>query len=309
LTQEYTLYSHSKEDILGESFYDWRKKVFLETANHLCTQGITVNQRTTESFEVKLGETEKIQMAIPDSMAILLNEQSGDYYVLDCHDIILTEEVQLLAQDSKCQKILKCQYRASVFRNGALQKVKPWTYFDRFWPQNQNKMTEYRNTPRTSELLYFRGADWAQRGIILSELSKRGVIAKDYQPIDFDEYFRESCEHRIMLSLPGMADVCHRDIESFASGTCILRPRLLNQFHNKLIPGEHYISINMKYAKLEPIEATNRIEEKFREVADDHDLIESISKNAARWYDENVQLDAAMKLTAQLLDLESATDI
>ncbi len=305
MSHQYTLYYRPQEDILGESFYDWRKHVFQETANYLDSQGLTVTQTHKKSFEINSGTAQKIQMEIPDSMAILQNEQSGDYYVLDCHDLVLPEELKLLAKDNKCKKILKCQYRASVFRSNIFQKVRPWTYFDRYWPQHQDQMTEFRNEKRTSEFVYFRGADWAQRDIILSDLSRRGIIPADYQPINYEEYFRESCQHQIMLSLPGMADVCHRDIESFASGTCVLRPRLINEFHNKLIPDHHYISVNIKYAKLAPLEVTNKIEEKFREVANNHDLIESISKNAAKWYDENVRLNAAMKLTAQLLDLDA----
>jgi hypothetical protein len=108
----------------------------------------------------------------------------------------------------------------------------------------------------------------------------------------------------VILSLPGMADLCNRDVESFASGTCVLRPKLRNEFYNELIPDYHYISVDTKYYKIDPVEVADKIEQRFREIADDHEFIEFVVKNAARWYDENVRLGPAMKLTAQLLDLD-----
>ena len=125
----------------------------------------------------------------------------------------------------------------------------------------------------------------------------------DFRIIDFDAYFRESCQHRVILSLPGMADICNRDVECFGSGACILRPRLLNEFHNELIPDYHYISVNTRYWKIDPVEVADNIEKRFREVMDDPAYIESVARNAAQWYDENVRIDAAMKLTSQLLGL------
>jgi len=295
------MYSNNPENFLGESFYDWRKYVFQNTANFLRSRGLDVKQEEKESFEVLLGPSEKRQIIIRDSLAILQNDETGDYYALDCHDIAKTDELKLIVRDSRCKKVLKCQYRTEVFSKAVYQKVRRWTYFDRFWPKNEKRLVESRNIRRTSNSLYFRGADWAKRGRILDELSKRGVIPSDLEIIDFDAYFREACRHRVILSLPGMADLCNRDVESFASGTCVLRPRLRNEFHNELIPDYHYISVDTKYYKVDPIEVADKIEKRFREIADDDAYLEYVAKNAAKWYDENVSLDAAMKLTAKLL--------
>lgn len=303
MTHSYTIYSHNPEVFLGESFYDWRKYVFQETANYLCSQGLDVKQEDQEFFQVNSGPSEKKQVVIRDSLGILQNDQTGNYYVLDCHDIARTDELELIVRDNRCKRILKCQYRTNVFREPVYQKVMPWTYFDRFWPKNEKALVESRESTRTSNSLYFRGADWAKRGRILEKLSKRGVIQSDFQIVDFDAYFRESCQHRVALSLPGMADLCNRDVESFASGTCVLRPRLQNEFHNELVPNYHYISVDTKYYKIDPVEVADKIEQRFREIADDHAFIAYIAGNAAQWYDENVRLDAAMKLTSQLLGL------
>jgi hypothetical protein len=108
-----------------------------------------------------------------------------------------------------------------------------------------------------------------------------------------------------MLSLPGMADVCNRDIECFGRGTCVLRPRMRNQFHDVLIPDHHYVSVDVQLSGSDPVEVADRIERRFREIAHDHAFIASVAGHAARWYDDNVRGDVPMKLTARLLGFEA----
>jgi len=304
LSHRYTIYSNNPEDFLGASFYDWRKYVFLGLRDYLCSHGLDVRHEHRESFEVILKHSKTKDVAIRDSLAVMQNDQTRDYFVLDCHDMVKTRELLLFVRDHRCKRVLKCQYRSKVFKEGDYQKVRPWTYFDRYWPKNEKSLIESRGIPRTSNSLYFRGADWAKRDRILEELSRKGVISSDFQIIDFDDYFRETLEHRVILSLPGMADICNRDIEGFGSGTCVLRPTVETEFHNELIPDYHYISVDTKIRKNDPIEVADKIEQRFREIIDDHSYIASVVRNAANWYDENVRRDAAMKLTAELLGFE-----
>lgn len=300
MSQGYTIYRDNPGTFLGEAFYDWRSHAFEELARHLRSQGVDVKVEDRSSFDVLVGPAEKKRIAIRDSLALMQQDHTGEYYVLDCHDLIKTDDLELMVRDPRCKRILKCQYRAKVFTEPLYRKVGPWIYFDRFWPKNEAQIVSYRSVPRTSDALYFRGADWGKRGAILTELSKRGVISSDFQIISSDEYFRESIAHRVMLSLPGMADICNRDVECFGSGTCVLRPRLRNEFHNPLIPDHHYISVNVPH-NASPAEIADGIERRFKDTIDDRAYIEFIAGNAARWYDENVRLDAAMELTGQLL--------
>jgi hypothetical protein len=301
LSHSYTIYRNNPGDFLGEAFYDWRGHAFQEFARYLRSQRMDVKLEDRESFEVFLGSSHKTEIVVRDSLAIMQNDQAGEYYVLDCHDLVKTADLELMVRDSRCKRILKCQYRATVFSEPVYEKVRPWIYFDRFWPKNEQRIVSSRETPRTSNSLYFRGADWGDRGLILEELSKRRIINPDFKIIDYDDYFRESTAHRVMLSLPGYADICNRDVECFGSGTCVLRPRLRNQFHNELIPDYHYISVDTKCRNADPVEIADKIERRFREIADDHAFIEFVASNAARWFDENVRTEAAMKLTAELL--------
>ena len=306
MSHSYTIYRNNPGNFFGQVFYDWRGHAFQEVARCLCSQGMDVRLEDRESFEVFLGPSDRIQVSIRDSLAIVKDDQTGEYCLLDCHDMVKTADLELMVRDSRSKRVLKCQYHPRAFREPVYEKVRPWTYFDRFWPKNEQRIVSSRDIPRTSDSLYFRGADWGDRGLILEELSKRGVMNSDFQIIDWDDYFRESTAHRVMLSLPGYADICNRDVECFGSGTCVLRPRLHIEFHNELIPDYHYVSVNTKWRNVEPVEIADRIEQRFREVVDDREYIEFIARNAARWYDENVRVEAAMALTAQLLGLEDS---
>jgi hypothetical protein len=303
--ESYTIFKHHPPTFLGEPFYDWRKYVLGRLARYLCARGIQVTVADRTSFDVQAGSSAPRAMPIRDSLAILRHDQTGDYFALDFHDWVTTPELDRLVGDSRCKLILKAQYRAKVLDLARYEKVRPWTYFDRFWPQYEERMVAERTAPRPADLLYYRGADWEGRRPVLDELSRRGVIGADFGIVGFARYFHESASHRVMLSLPGMADVCNRDIECFGRGMCVLRPRMQNQFHDTLIPDHHYVSVDVQMKGTDPIEVADRLERRFREVADDPTFIASIVKHAARWYDDNVRADAPMKLTALLLGFEA----
>ena len=92
MSGSYTIYRHTTGDFLGEAFYDWRGHAFQEFARFLRSQGKEVKLENRDSFEVTLGRSDTIQLGLPDSLAIIKNDQNGDYYVLDCHDLIKTAE-------------------------------------------------------------------------------------------------------------------------------------------------------------------------------------------------------------------------
>ncbi len=303
MTHSYTLFRHNVSFFLGEYFYDWRQHFFKALADYLCNQGLDVRIADRESFEIILDRFDRRLVTIRDSLAFIQDDQTKHYYVLDCHDAAKTDDLKLFVQDDRCRKILKCQYRRKIFRDTIYNKMVPWTYFDRFWPTKEKQLMALRHISRASKALYFRGATWARRDRVLDELRKKGLINSDNRIIDFDAYLKESSRHRILLSLPGMADFCNRDVEGFASGSCVLRPRLRNEFHNRIIPDYHYISVDTDFRKTDPVEVAAKIEQRFTEVIDDCEYLESVAKNAAQWYDENVRHDAVMKLTVKLLGL------
>ena len=301
MDRTYTILRYNPGTFLGEPFYDWRGRLFEELARHLSSRGMRVRVEERSSFRVRRSRFETRRIPILDSLAILQNDRTGEYCVLDCHDWTVTKELDLLAGDAGCKRILKCQYRPTAFAGPRYRKVRRWTYFDRFWPEKEHAIVADRATPRTSDALYFRGSDWGPRDRILQELGDREVISGDRRAIEFDAYFRESARHRVMLSLPGIADVCNRDVECFGRGVCVLRPRLRAELHHGLIPDHHYVSVDVHVGRADPVEVADAIARRFRDVAGDHAYLDAVARNAAQWYDENVRVGAAMSLTARLL--------
>jgi len=306
VTDRYTLCRNNPGVFLGQPFYDWRKHVFEELVRHLRARGIDVTIEDRIAFEIRPYRAPPRVITILDSLAILENDCTGDYMILDCHDNVRTEEVDLFARDQRCTRILKCQYRAELFQGPGYEKVLPWTYFDRFWPSNDDLLVSARQAERHLDRLYFRGADWGRRARILAELQRRDLTNPDFGVVDYADYLRESTDYRIVLSLPGMADFCNRDVEWFGGGACVLRPRMINDVYNELVPDYHYVSIDMNYWGHSPAVVADRIEQRFREVIGDPDYLRFVATNAARWYDANVRVTPAMELTIRQLGFDPA---
>jgi hypothetical protein len=301
-----TIYRNQPGVMYGVTFYDWRKHLFEELARRLRVQGMDVVIEDRETFETRPAGDRPTVVNILDSMAILYDEDTGNYSVLDCHDNVTTSEVDLFIRDNRCTHVLKCQYRARAFQAPGSEKVKAWTYFDRFWPQNEDLLVTAREPVRHIDKMYFRGADWGRRADVLSELKGRGLTNPDFTVLEYADYVRESTAYRVMLSLPGMADFCNRDIECFGSGACVLRPKLINEVYDELVPDYHYVSIDMDYWGHGPVVLADKIEQRFREIIGDLDYLAFVAGNAARWYDRNVRVTVAIDLTMRQLGLARA---
>lgn len=309
LSDTYTLYKNDYrirfkvQERWDFTYYDWRHSFFFLFVDSLRDKGYVIKVREIDSFPVSTGNNAKKRVKIWDSAAVLRNDRTKQYHVIDCSDSAKFDDLEGFFQDTDCKKILKSQYNKRL--HGDIGKIVPWTYFDRFWPEKEEQFLSFRRLPRKRRPLYFRGADWGFRKGILDELVRRKVTNPDYETVEFDEYIKEVSSHLIWLSLPGYADFCNRDVEGFACGACVLRPLLRNQFHDPIIPDHHYISVDIKDEDwhMDPAILADRFEKRYYEVVEDDQLLESVSKNAAKWYDENVSTKAIMTLTDKLLGL------
>lgn len=54
-------------------------------------------------------------------------------------------------------------------------------------------------------------------------------------------YFDKLSEYSIVISLNGNGEFCMRDLEGMGLGIPVVRSELKTQFHNKLVPGVHYL--------------------------------------------------------------------
>lgn len=296
LLDRYTLIRQDREN-------DWRQTVFTLMAEHLRGQGVHVRIENRSTFGVRNLRLLTHAVTIRDSLAILQNDRTKLYWALDCHDWTRPWDLHFFRWDLRCRGILKCQHRSSDVRGFRSRIVRPWTYFDDKWPSQQEQQTKLRGCERKLSQLYFRGQLWDERRPVVEILQHQKVLNPDQTRVSYEEYLYELASHRVALSLPGFGDFCHRDVESFAVGTCVLRPKVRNQFHEELKADFHYVSVDTDIDRDSPEVVAARIEERYQQVIDQTDYLNSVACNAAAWYDRNIRFPQSMSLTAKLLGL------
>lgn len=157
---------------------------------------------------------------------------------------------------------------------------------------NSKPVTEKKN-----KKLMFRGFLYGDR----LELKKLNLFEISDIKLNYFDYFNELNENKINLSLNGAAEICNRDIEILSSRSVLFRPKLIQKFHNELIPNYHYISF--EYNQDSKIQA-EIILDKYNEIKDDEDLLYFISENGYNWYKENGTVYSNVRILKNILDLE-----
>jgi hypothetical protein len=326
----YTLFRDDRSDL-------WPQRLFGDIADHLRSHGVDVRCEGRPTFRTRTWGRRTREAALGDSFAVLQDDRSGDYVVLDCHDWTVPFEMARYMRDSRCRLILKCQYRAPApgrlrrLKVGPLRDiqgircaiVRPWTYFDLHWPSEQDRHIALRTTERTDPRMFFRGGLTGfdpiaiapllgqrdmknMRQPVIEALLRRGIMNDDPSWIPYEPYIEQMATHRIGLSLPGDGEFCHRDMEAFAIGVSLLRPRLRNGCHDLLRENHHYISVDVDPETASPAQVAERIAECYSSVIDRPEYLASIARNGAEWYDRNVRVPSVLDLTVRLLGIELA---
>lgn len=187
-------------------------------------------------------------------------------------------------------------------------KVKPCMYPESCWHfglENYEDVKSYRESAVLSNKLYWRGSIYKDPNIV--EFDRRLTVEYianklsdfhfGYYPIPFDNYIQETIQYKLALCFGvgggyTCGDFCLRDIELYGLGIPTIRPKYAAQSEDPLIPDYHYISVDCEfdetYRYKNPEELANRIIKKYKEVINDSDRLNEISKNARNWYISNV---------------------
>lgn len=284
---------------LGGRDDSWKQGLFRRLAAELQRAGWSVAVEATSHFPVRLPAGLRYRLRLGNSLAVLLHGRDGNYTVLDCFDLSYMAYLLPMVWDRRCLRIVKAQTTPALQR--WCPKVVPWTYFEADWPDNQERLVDLRERERPSPLLHFRGHDWIWRRPVLARLRARGVLNPADGHLDFAAYLEELGRHQVLLSLPGSGDVCYRDMEALATGSCLLRPRFRRSFQQPLVDGVHYVAVEATPGWLRPRRLADAIEARWRELVADPALRATVARNGARWYDENVRLPRSLERTRELL--------
>lgn len=155
------------------------------------------------------------------------------------------------------------------------------------------------------EKLTFRGFTYLFRDYI--RMDDRYIVNSD--KLDDLPYLQELDSYALNFSPNGAGEICFRDFEILGLGGALFRQKLVVDFHNKLIPNYHYISVDFDDIPTDTDNYTywkklaDRIHERFVEVKDDYDFIDYVAKNGRKWYEENGTADKNAEIIVNLLDL------
>jgi hypothetical protein len=152
--------------------------------------------------------------------------------------------------------------------------------------------------------LTFRGYTYLFREYILND--DRFIVYKD--KIDELNYLKELDLCVLNFSPNGAGEICFRDFEIMGLGTALFRQKLVVDFHNKLIPDYHYISVDFDDIPKNPnwgnywSSLANRIQERFNQVKNDYDFIDFVAANGRKWYEENGTSEKNADIILSLID-------
>jgi hypothetical protein len=225
------------------------------------------------------------------SASIIFEKANGEFAAIDFgdRDNPAKFDTKELIKDNKCKFVLKCQLRP----DNDNPKLKPFFYWDKMG--KDFNIDHYRSLPKIHNKLYFRGNIHCGRHDTLSEMNDLLNPNWDIK-VGHQQFFKELSQHKIALSLRGMAKTNHRELESFAVGTPVIMEENPNLHHVPLVPDYHYISVTHD-GKL-----SDCIRERLSQV--DDELLEFVRRNAMNYYDDNIKFEKSVRWMMKLLELE-----
>ena len=315
-----TVYSFHKG--IAEYRFDHNNTIAL--CNELIKNGYNVIR-----YEYSGDGTFNYHGVIIDHGSILIFElEDGTFKTYDFGDHpSLTVE---LSKNSKFAGASIGQYNAAywdtIVTDPELRKnVVPGPYPDTVWQlgSNYDQIQKHRESILLDKRLFWRGSLYNQ-GVPDRYLGVRKALELlpshltsnelyfGANPISFDQYLQESFQFRLAFSIGGgggalCGDLCFRDIEMFGLGIPLLRPRLIVENFEPLLPDFHYIAVDAEfdaeYRYANPNILSQKIASRYREVIDDLEYLEFIKNNAKNWYENNMSYPKITYNIIKLLNL------
>lgn len=218
------------------------------------------------------------------------------------------------------------QYNPAYWDSIASPSVRPYVvggpYPDTVWQlgDNYDAVQEGRARMELDRRLYWRGSLYSS-GVEPRYLGVRKALELLPQhlstselyfgagALQFEQYLQEAFQFRMAFSIGGgggalCGDLCFRDIEMFGLGVPLMRPKLVVENSEPLIPDFHYVAVDaefdLEYRYANPEELSKRIATRYREVIDDTEFLEFVKNNAKKWYENNISYP---KITYNIIKL------
>lgn len=222
----------------------------------------------------------------------LKNIDNGNYIVVSywdrASDFTLSHNGWIV---NNCKDILTSSGVFNGIKTTPISYLPYTTNFDRF-SKNALKIQD-----KKINNLSFRGFLYGDRNNLF-KLNRLNITNEKLLPDS--NYFDELTNTKICLSLNGAAEVSHRDIEILSARSVLFRLKLNQNFHNELIPNYHYISFDYDS---NPNKQCDIILDKFEHIKNNIDLLEYVSENGYKWYQENATIKSNIDIIYNVINI------
>lgn len=268
----------------------------------------------------------------------LINYEGIEYVISDCELLIQLEEKNrfvgisfsdyqsnmtnfFLHRNNDNDLFLSAQYVATVLYNREDQfnfKRKNFIYLpsDPYFCLDDFYVKRNLKTDFIDKFIFRGNVTEGSRNV--AYLLKDSEYFEGFEYLGLDSYYEEIINYKVGLCLPGTGELCYRDIEYMALGIPMMKIEYITQINPSLIPNYHYISINRRileehYNYNGGLVAVERemgnffFEDyinKFLEIKDNSNFLESISKNARSYYETYLHPLKRLNYVISLLELE-----
>jgi hypothetical protein len=158
----------------------------------------------------------------------------------------------------------------------------------------------WRDQKITPEKLFFRGEPTTFFRAYVKDDKRFEIKNARIAP---DEFIREMSGNSIAIDINAIAELSCRTMDALGLGCALIRPKLLVEYHNKLIPNYHYAAVDCDdlgdFKKL-----ADSYVAKFEELKSKPELVEFYSRNGRAWYEQNCTIDSYTNIFVnELIDL------
>jgi len=260
---------------------------------------------------------------------ILIHYHDRDSYVGMTFGDYHTEMTSFFIMRNSSKDLLLC----SQYSNTALAQEDVKNYVKFRWFPSLYVKSNYK-VPKGSELVdhdeYYKKRQSTQeyidkfifRGNVHS-MGRGSAIALEGNrwfegPHSMGAYhFEELTKYKVGLCIPGMGELCYRDIEYMAIGIPMMKFEYVTQLNPPLVPNHHYISIDRIDTEQDwqvsgGIIAAERnggerqvsaYLKRFLEVKDDKEFLDKISNNAREYYETYLHPDTRLQHALRLMEI------
>jgi hypothetical protein len=220
----------------------------------------------------------------------------------NCVNIFQPEGVHY--DDLKYKKLIPHDcYDNEGYRKDCVEfEYTPCTITTHFKSGHDQIEISYKNEDRiVPEKLFFNGRGTPFRNYLITD---NRFETNPSERLSGEDFIKKLSKYSIIMDVNSVAEISARTIDGMGLGCAVIRPELVIEYHNKLIPNYHYAKVECDdlsdFKKL-----SDAYIDKFEELKNNPKLVEFYSQNGRKWYEENCTLDSYVRIYLdELIDLE-----